>query len=163
MIRIFVLLAALTIAAAPIEKRVTVLEKRVKHVEKRVSELEKNKSAVVSTTTSPQKELPAIIVDFIKKKPYSFSKKMGIALIIQFENTTRKKIFAFNCVLDFKNEENKIIWSTPYAYSEILSPGDRIEVTLSISATSAKEYLKLVKASKIGVEMKNLETYGTDY
>jgi len=165
------ILSALLISACPAsaqvktEKRLTGLEKRVTKVEKRVTDIEVG--AARSSTQPPaaaQKEEPEnpIAVSFVGKKQVAGLKRLGIKLYLEFENLSSRSLFAFNGTLVFRSEDDDIIWARPYAHSEPLGPGQRVDVSMGILSTQAKEYLKFVKARAVTVSLEKQEVYGAE-
>lgn len=152
---------------AQTEKRLSGLEKRVTKVEKRVTAIEQGGSPSAAGAAAAKQAVPAepkdpIAVYFIKKKQYVTAQKMGVSLFLELENVSRRKYYAFDGVMVFRDESGAVIWSNPYGYSEPLSPGERAEVTVEVSQVKAKEYLKFVKARAVTVAFEKQQVYGAD-
>lgn len=146
-----------------IERRMTAVEKRVTKVEKRVDELEGGAPSGRTAAQAAYKE-PAepIGVKFLRKKQVVGQEKAGLRLYLEFENHSRRRLYAFNGTLIFKDEKGAVIWRRPYGHSEPLGPGDKVEVSVGILTEKPKEYLKFVKAREITVTLKKQEVYGAD-
>lgn len=147
-------------AAEPAEKRLTGLEKRVSVVEKRVSRLEKAAPSPAETPAAEETKTP-VAATFTGKKQV-VGKKIGIRLFLELENISRRRLYAFNGLLVFRDEAGAEIWSKAYAYSEPLLPGERVEVALGVSSDQTKEYLRFLKARTITVALEKQEAYGAD-
>jgi len=137
------------------EKRVSGLEKRVTAVEKRVTRLEKG------GTVTAEEKTPAepVAVSFVRKKQVVTQDKVGVKIVVEFSNASRRSLFAFNGVLVFRDEAGAVLMSRDYAYSEPLAPGEAVQVTFGISSEKAREYLKFVKAKEITVKFEKQEVY----
>ena len=143
------------------EKRLTGLEKRVTKVEKRVTRLE-GEPARSSAPVKPKEPVNPIAVEFAGKKQVAGPTKMVIKLYLEFENISAKRFYAFSGTLVFKNEEGNVIWSRPYAHSEPLGPGEKVDVSMGVPSSQAKEYLKFVKARTVTVILENQEAYAAE-
>ncbi|MBI5743900.1 MAG: hypothetical protein HY952_05070 [Elusimicrobia bacterium] len=146
------------------EKRVANLEKRVAGVEKRVTRLENAgaaKPAAAAAAAAPAEPANPIAAVFVGKKQV-VGKQLGIKLFVELENTGRRRYFAFNGLLVFRDENGAVIWSKAYGYGEPLLPGERIQVTLGVSSDQTKEYLKFVKAQTVTVALEKQEAYASD-
>ncbi|MCM2266580.1 MAG: hypothetical protein NDI60_02260 [Elusimicrobiales bacterium] len=147
-------------AQEPQEKRLNGLERRVTSVEKRVTRLEGSPPSSREVKASPETAAPLAAV-FIKKKQV-VGKKIGFMLYLELENVSRRRFYAFNGVLVFRDETGAAIWSKPYAYGEPLLPGEVIEVSLGISSEQTREYLKFLKAKSVTVALEKQEVYGAE-
>ncbi len=149
------------LAAAPAfcqtvpEKRLNAVEKRLTSVEKRVSKLE-GRPAAQAAEPMPAEPITA---SFIKKKQVLAKDKMGVKLYLELANSSPRRLFAFNGVLVFRDASGAVIWRRDYAHSEPLEAGETLQVTLSVSAESTREYLKFVKAREISVKLEKQEVY----
>lgn len=81
---------------------------------------------------------------------------------MEFENLTRRRLYAFNGTLVFSDEKGALIWKKPYGHTEPLGPGEKVQVSIGILGEQAKEYLKFVKAREVTVELEKLETYAAE-
>ncbi|OIO03698.1 MAG: hypothetical protein AUJ51_03645 [Elusimicrobia bacterium CG1_02_56_21] len=142
-------------------QRLDGLEDRIIKVEKRVTRLEGG--APQPAARAAQKEpVNPVTVSFLGKKQVVGQKRLGIKLYLEFENVTSRPFFAFNGTLVFRNKAGAVIWSRPYAHSEPLGSGERVEVSMGILSTQAKEYLKFIKARLVTVSLEDLETYSAE-
>jgi len=164
----FALIIALALAAGAYaqtktENRLSGLEKRVTKVEKRVTKLE---GGGVSPSPAVRQEPPEpanpIAVVFLRKVQQVGKSKAGIRLYLEFENLSRRRLFAFNGMLVFKDEKGAVIWRKPYGHTEPLAPGEKVEVSMGILTEQAKEYLKFVKARVVTAELEKQEVYGAE-
>ncbi|PIU19439.1 MAG: hypothetical protein COT18_07515 [Elusimicrobia bacterium CG08_land_8_20_14_0_20_59_10] len=87
---------------------------------------------------------------------------MGVRLYFQLENVSNRKFFAFNGNLVFRGPKHELLWSKEYAYSEIMNPSEKLELTLFISSNNAKEYLKLVRTRDITLVFEDQQVYGAN-
>ena len=142
-------------------KRVTGLEKRVTKVEKRVTKLETGAASGQAPAKDSQPVNP-IAATFIKKKQVLKQAKMGIRLYLELENISNRSFYAFNGTLVFKDASGGIIWSKDYAYSEPISPAEKLQVTFFVTGEEPKAYLKLVKTREITVSLEKQEAYGAN-
>jgi hypothetical protein len=153
------------LAACPVfsqtknEQRLSGLEKRVSKVEQRVTKLEGGAPAAAAAEKKPANPIAAY---FMKKKPVVGQGKIGVKLYVELENTSNLRYYAFNGILVFRDESGAAVWSKPYAYSEPLYPGDKVQVVLAVSSDQTKEYLKLIKAKTLTASLEKQEAYGSD-
>ncbi len=160
----FLILAALFASSCPVsaqtgtQKRLTNVEKRVTKVEKRVAKLE---GAPARAAATVKKEKPAnpVTVTFVGKKQEAGPTKMVMKLYMEFENVSASRLFAFSGTLVFRDQGGAVIWSRPYAHSEPLGAGEKVDVSMGILSTHAREYLKFIKASAVTVSLENQEAY----
>ncbi len=141
------------------EKRVSGLEKRVTSVEQRVTRLERR--AQGPAAAAPAEPAEAITAVFIKKQQV-VGRALGLRLHVELENVSRRRLYAINGVLVFRDAKGAVLWSKPYAFGEPLLPGERIEVALGVSSERTKDYLRLLKAKDITVAFEKQEVYGAD-
>lgn len=145
------------------EKRFTGLEKRVTKVEKRVTRLEAAPLRSTGPAAAQPKRSPTPVgAAFIGKKQVVGHKKIGMTLYLEFENLSGRDLFAFNGTLVFRNESGGLIWSRPYAHSEPLGAGQKVDVSMGILSEQAKAYLQFVKARSVTVSLEKQEAYGAE-
>lgn len=140
------------------DKRLSGLEKRVTSVEQRVTRLEKRAPTAAAAAAEPADPVSAVFV----KKQQVVGRALGLRLHVELENVSRRRFYAFNGVLVFRDGKGAVLWSKPYAFGEPLLPGERIEVALGISSEQTKDYLRLLKAKSITVTLEKQEVYGAD-
>ncbi len=161
---LFCLVSASAAAGADtVQRRLTGLEKRVTSVEQRVTRLERGApgQAVKPAGAAAARPVSPIAVYFIRKKQV-VGEKIGIMIYLEFENVSDRRYLAFNGVLVFRDGSGAVVWTRPYAYSEALSPGDKVEAGLPVSSDRPKEYLKLLKAKSLTVTLEKQEAYAAD-
>lgn len=140
------------------EKRLSVLEKRVTGVEQRVTRLEKRPRPAAAEPAEPAEPISAVFV----KKQQVVGRELGLRLHVELENVSRRRFYAFNGILVFRDAKGVVLWSKPYAFGEPLLPGERIEVALGVSSEKTRDYLRLLKAKAITVALEKQEAYGAD-
>lgn len=157
---------AATAAEKSTEKRVGELETRVTKVERRLTRLESwGKAPGTSPKAVKGEEKPPedpIAVLFLAKKQVLGEKRAGIRLYMRFTNLTNQRFFAFNGTLVFRNEKGSRIWEKPYGHSEMLGPGEAVDVSMGLLSNQAKTYLKFVKARTVTVTLEKQEVYGLE-
>jgi hypothetical protein len=158
---LLLLLAAAAYSQTKTDKRLTGLEKRVTKVENRVTRLE---GSGVPASEAPERKEPdnPISVVFLKKVQQVGQDRVGIRLYMEFENLSRRRLYAFNGTLVFRNEKGDVIWKKPYGHTEPLASGEKVQVSIGILGEQAKEYLKFVKARAVTAELENQETYAAE-
>ncbi|MDO8805890.1 MAG: hypothetical protein Q7R35_15835 [Elusimicrobiota bacterium] len=147
------------------EKRLTGLEKRMTKVEKRLTDIEVGaaRPGARPAAAAPRKEPEnPIAVSFMGKKQVTGQTRLGMKLYLEFENLSSRSFFAFNGTLVFRNEAGALIWSRPYAHSEPLGAGQKVDVSMGILSTQAKEYLRFVKARSVTVSLEKQQAYAAD-
>lgn len=144
--------------SAGLEKRVTKVEKRVTQVEKRLVKLEGGGVSAAPAAEQKEPQTP-ISVAFLRKVQQVGQAKVGMRLYMEFENLTRRRLYAFNGTLVFRDEKGAVIWKKPYGHTEPLAPGEKVQVSIGILGEQAKEYLKFVKARAVTAELENQEVY----
>lgn len=170
---LLLLLALPAFAQISAQKKITGLEKRVTKIEKRVAALEKAgvarpadvavaEAAAVSPDRPPAIPKNPIAVYLVKKRQFVSKEKMGVTLSLEFENLSRRRFYAFNGELVFKDENGALIWAAPYAYSDPIGPGERVKVELPVQGVQAKEYLKFVRSGEVNAAFVNQEFYAAD-
>lgn len=161
----FALIIALALAAGAYaqpktESRLSGLEKRVTKVEKRVSKLEGGGAPPAQAARQePPEPVNPISVVFLRKVQQVGQAKVGMRLYLEFENLSRRRLFAFNGMLVFRDEKGGVIWRRPYGHTEPLAPGEKVEVSLGILTEQAREYLKFTKARAVTAELEKQEVY----
>ncbi len=148
-------------AGAAVQRRLTGLEKRVTNVEKRVTRLEQGAARPAAARPKGAASSSPIAVRFLRKKQV-VGEKIGLMLYLEFENVSDRRYYAFSGVLVFRDETGAVVWTRPYAYSEAVSPGDKVEAGLPVSSDSPKEYLRLLRAKSLTVALEQQEAYGAD-